>query len=368
MERAFRRQIYRIKEHSKRGITPLLVLAYLTGGFLIGVIVPVVILFFIYSLYSPQLPDPRVLEDYTPALVTRVYSIDHEVLAEFAGEKRIWVPVSDVSPNIINAVLAAEDHRFYSHWGVNTWAILRAFYVNIRTGRRAQGGSTITQQLTRSLFLTREKLITRKIREALTALKMERSYSKEEILELFLNQQYLGKGCYGVEAASRFFFGKRASEVDIKEAATLAGLLQAPSRYINDPEKLTARRNTVLRQMAANEMIDPNTCDSLSAEPLNIKVDEEAAVWKAPYFIEYIRLYIEQKYGDSYLYERGISIYTTLDWKMQQHAESVFVNQIDKLERWQRKIHEEDDPDYTCLLYTSPSPRDLSTSRMPSSA
>ena len=289
MNRPFRHHIRETSEKSTARVTPAKIGAILLGGVFLGIILPVLVLFIVYVLYSPQLPDPRILEDYTPTLVTRVISADSVVLAEFAGEKRIWVSLREISPNIIDAVLAAEDHRFNKHWGVNIWAILRAIYANIKAGRRAQGASTITQQLTRSLFLTREKLITRKIREGLTALKMEKSYSKEEILELFLNQQYLGKGCYGVEAASRFFFNKKASKADIKEAATIAGLLQAPSRYINNPERLLTRRNTVLNQMFDNDMIDRKTLDSLTQEPLGINYNEETASWKAPYFVEYIR-------------------------------------------------------------------------------
>ncbi len=355
MERAFRRQVYRVKEHSKKGITLLRALIVAFSGIAIGIIGPALLLFIIFVLYSPQLPDPRVLEDYTPALVTKVFSVDGELLAEFAGEKRIWISIDRVSPNVLNAIRATEDQRFYDHWGVDSWAILRALIANIGAGRRAQGGSTITQQLTRSLFLTREKLITRKIREALTALKLERSYSKDEIMELFVNQQYLGKGCYGVEAAGRFFFGKNADSLDVREAATIAGLLQAPSRYINNSEKLMGRRNVVLGLMQDNGMITCGELDSLVEEPLYVNVEEEARSWKAPYFVEYIRRYVEYNYGDSYLYERGISVYTTLDWRHQQLADSFFNVKIDKLERWQRKIHKDDDPDYTEMVFDSAS-------------
>ena len=205
------RRIYRGKSEPNGRSTIFKILVYLLGAIFIGALIPSVLLFVVYMLYSPQLPDPRVLEDYTPALVTKIYSIDGEVLAEFAGEKRIWVPITEISDNIINATLSAEDKRFYDHWGVNIVAISRAIIIDIQRGSRAHGASTITQQLTRELFLTKEKLFTRKIREALTSLKIENQYSKSEIFELFLNQQYLGKGCYGVEAASRFFFGKHAS-------------------------------------------------------------------------------------------------------------------------------------------------------------
>ena len=330
-------------------------IAALAGGLFIGILAPALILFVTYVLYSPQLPDPRVLENYTPALVTRVYSADGEILAEFAGEKRIWVPFSEISDNLVTAVMAVEDRRYYHHWGVDIRGILRALYVNIQTGRRAQGASTITQQLTRSLFLTREKLIIRKIREALTALKIERLYSKNEILELFLNQYYLGKGCYGVEAASRFYFGKPASEVDIREAATIASLLQAPSRYINNEDMLLRRRNVVLNLMADQGTISRDRCDSLTAEPLLVNTSQESESWKAPHFVEYIRRAIEREYGESYLYERGITIYSTLNWEWQQFADSVFNRKIDALEKWQRKLHHDDDPIYTEMIYDSAS-------------
>jgi len=328
-------------------------LFWLVSGLIVGVVVPSLILFVVYTLYYPQLPDPRVLEDHQPALVTRVYSADGVVLAEFAGEKRIWTPVSEVSDNIIHAILSAEDKRFFEHWGINIGAIVRALYVDLRTGRRAQGASTITQQLTRELFLTREKLVTRKIREALTALKIERMYSKTEILELFLNQQYLGKGCYGVEAASNYFFGKSSSEVNELEAATIAGLLQAPSRYTNNLELFINRRNTVLALMESNQYIDKPTLDSLSATELGIDFEQEAVSWKAPYFVENIRRYIEREYGESYLYERGITIYSTLDWELQQIAEEAFETKLAQLERWQRNIHHDDDPVYTHMVFDS---------------
>ena len=345
------RRIYRGKSEPKSRSTIFKILVYLLGAIFIGALAPSILLFVVYMLYSPQLPDPRVLEDYTPALVTKIYSIDGEVLAEFAGEKRIWVSISEISENIINATISAEDKLFYDHWGVNIIAISRAILIDIQRGSRAQGASTITQQLTRELFLTKEKLFTRKIREALTSLKIENQYSKSEILELFLNQQYLGKGCYGVEAASRFFFGKHASEVDIREAATIAGLLQAPSRYTNNPEQLVKRRNIVLSLMHSNDFIDKGTLDSLSAEDLGIDFEREAVSWKAPYFVEYIRKYIERQFGERYLYERGITIYSTLDWDMQQLADSVFEKKIDALERWQRKIHFDDDPIYTEMVF-----------------
>ncbi len=345
--------MYRIREESGKGFVLSKALIALASGLLIGIIGPALILFVVYVLYSPQLPDPRVLEDYTPALVTRVYSVDNELLAEFAGEKRIWVGIHEISPNLVNAVMATEDERFHRHWGVDSWGILRSIIANFRSGRRAQGGSTITQQLTRSLFLTREKIFKRKIREGLTALKLERDYSKDEILELFLNQQYLGKGCYGVEAASRFFFGKHADSVDVREAATIAGLLQAPSRYINNHETLRGRRNVVLGRMLSTGAIGKAEYDSLCAESLYVNYEEETATWKAPYFVEHVRRYIERKYGDSYLYERGITIYTTLDWRHQQIADSFFVQEIAKLERWQRKIHKNDDPIYTEMVYDS---------------
>lgn len=353
MNRAFRRQFYKIHEETETGFIFGKALLALGAGLLIGIIGPVLLLFIVYVLYSPQLPDPRVLEDYTPALVTKVISDDGVVLAEFAGEKRIWVNIDEISPNIINAVIATEDERFRNHWGVDSWAILRAIVANIKSGRRAQGGSTVTQQLTRSLFLTREKLIKRKIREALTAIKLERSYCKDEILELFLNQQYLGKGCYGVEAASNFFFGKSADSVNVREAATIAGLLQAPSSYSNNPEMLKRRRNTVLERMLGTEYIDQAQYDSLIDDSLYVNYEEETASWKAPYFVEHVRRYIEQKYGDSYLYERGITIYTTLNWEHQQLADSFFAKKVDALEKWQRNIHEDDDPVYTEMVYDS---------------
>ncbi len=329
-------------------------------GFLCGLIGPGVILFVVYLLYLPQLPDPEVLEEYRPPLVSQMYSADGVLLAEFAGEKRIWVSLDEVSPCFIKALIATEDRRFYSHWGIDPWRILGAMVANIRAGRIVQGGSTITQQLARNLFLSREKVLTRKIKEALTAIRLEKKYSKNEILELYINQNYMGRG-YGVEAASQAFFGKDASELGPEEAAFLVGILRAPAAYIRNPKRALMRRNLVLRLMSETDFLS-DTCvvcaenlDSLQSIPLRFKPRRRGIGWKAPYFVDFVRQRLADEYGDDWLYTQGVTIYTTLNYALQKVAEDTLRGRLRMLQRRIEVTHHKDDPIYTKVVWDSTS-------------
>ncbi|RMF87813.1 MAG: hypothetical protein D6736_12005, partial [Nitrospinota bacterium] len=213
--------------------------------------------FLLYRHYTADLPDITLLKEYQPSLVTKVYTDNDELLAEFYVEKRILVPLSRIPPILQQATIAVEDARFYEHSGLDFRGILRAALSNLQAGEIVQGGSTITQQLTKTLLLSPRRTLERKIREAILALRIEQTLSKEEILELYLNQIYYGHGAYGVEAAANTYFGKHVWELTLPEAAMLAGLPRAPARYSPylAPKRALQRRRHVLRRMVENGFI-----------------------------------------------------------------------------------------------------------------
>lgn len=319
-------------------------------GFLSGLVIPLVGILTATVLYYPHLPDPELLDDYKPPLVSEVYAANGVKIGQFAGQRRIWVSVDDVSPTLINALLAAEDKEFYNHWGVSITGIIRAAYKNIEAGRVVQGASTITQQLAKNLFLTPEVAYSRKVKEALTSVMIERRYSKSEILELYINQNFMGKGCYGMQAASLYYFNRNADSLKIEQAAYLAGLLQSPSAYSNNHERAKRRRDQIIRMMGNENIIPPEIVDSLVDLPLGLEV-EELEAYQAPYFVEHIRRYIQRKYGSEVLYESGLKIYTTLDLEIQGHAEEALEWKLDQLQRWNQRIRHDDDSLYTYLVF-----------------
>ncbi len=313
-----------------------------------GIILPLAGILIATVLYLPQLPDPELLEDYKPPIVSEVYSSNGMKIGQFAGQRRIWVSLDDVSPTLINALLAAEDKDFYDHWGVSLQGILRAIIKNLKAGRIVQGASTITQQLSKNLFLNPEVRYSRKAKEALTSIMIERRYSKSEILELYLNQNFMGKGCYGVQAAAKFYFNRDADSLTVEQSAYLAGLLQSPSAYSNYPKLAKRRRDQIIRLMGKEEIIPPTIVDSLVELPLNIN-STKYGVYKAPHFVEHVRRYIQKKYGNDLLYESGLKIYTTLDYDIQLNAEEALEWKLDRLQRWNERIHHDDDTIYTYL-------------------
>ncbi|MBN1754887.1 PBP1A family penicillin-binding protein [bacterium] len=319
--------------------------------FIAGALVPPFIIWNVFLIFKGDLPSPEELENYTPPLITTIYSDDGEVLEKFAGQQRIWVPLEKMSPYLIDALLASEDQNYYRHWGVDIWGITRAMMENIRARTIVQGGSTITQQLARTLFLSRKQTYMRKVKEALTAIKLERKYSKQEILELYLNQNYMGKGAHGVQAAALSYFGKDIDSLNIEEAALLAGVLKAPYRYspANNPELGLKRRNIVIESMRREGKISREVADSIKQIPIKM-VTSQTVVGKAPYFTEFIRQYLANKYGDQFVYQSGVSVYTTLDWSLQEKADSIFSQRIAILQRWIEKIHHDDDPDFTEMI------------------
>lgn len=273
-------------------------------------------------VYWPDLPSVKALEEYAPSLGTKVYADDDELLTEFQAERRIFVPLREIPGGLRDAVLAVEDHRFYSHFGVDLSGIVRAAYANFRQGRIVQGGSTITQQLAKMLFLTPDRSFQRKVKEALLALELEKRYSKDRLLELYLNQIYLGHGAYGVEAGARTYFGKSLQELTLPQVALLAALPRAPGSYspFERPELAQKRRAVALARMVEEGYITPAQAQQANAAPLGL-VAPERRRGSGQYFLEYLQQSLEAKFGTDLLYKGGLSVYTTLNPVMQRSAE-----------------------------------------------
>jgi penicillin-binding protein 1A len=268
------------------------------------------------------IPSISTLEDYTPSLVTKIYDYKGNLVTELFTERRTLIPLKEIPVDLQNAVLAIEDNSFFNHWGVSTKGIGRAAFNNVIKHRVAQGGSTITQQLAKAIFLTPERTFDRKLKELMLTLQLERDYSKEEILQLYLNQIYFGAGAYGVEAAAKVYFSKHVRDLNLAECAMLGGLPRAPSYYspFNNPKRAKDRRATVLKRMRELKYITPEEEKAASSYPLN---SEKSFIptTVGPYFIEYIRQQLEPKYGNQMIYRGGLSIYTTLDLQAQKAAE-----------------------------------------------
>ena len=273
--------------------------------------------------YSKDLPDYSALQDYEPPVMTRVHAADGELLAEYAKERRLYLPIQAVPKLVINAFISAEDKNFYEHGGLDFSGIARAGWLylqNVGTSRRPQGASTITQQVAKNFLLTNEVSFARKIKEALLALKIERTYSKDKILELYLNEIYLGFGAYGVAAASLLYFDKSVHELTVAEAAYLAALPKAPSSLhpFRQRERAIERRNYVIDRMVENGYVAAQLGDKAKKEPLAITQRTPGShIIAADYFAEDVRREILDKFGEKRLYEGGLSVRTTLDPKMQ---------------------------------------------------
>src|SRR5271154_3715962 len=273
--------------------------------------------------YSKSLPDYSQLQDYEPAVMTRVHASDGSLLAEYAKERRLYLPIQAIPKLVTNAFVAAEDKNFYQHPGVDIQGILRAgmLYVeNYGHGGHPQGASTITQQVAKNFLLTNEVSFDRKIKEALLALRIERTYSKQKILELYLNEIYLGFGAYGVAAASLLYFDKSVNELTIAEAAYLAALPKAPTDLhpFRNRDRAIERRNYVIERLVENGYVSADAGEKAKKEPLTVTQRTTGThIFAADYFAEDVRREILEKYGEKRLYEGGLSVRTTLDPKMQ---------------------------------------------------
>ncbi|MFH0960968.1 MAG: transglycosylase domain-containing protein, partial [Pseudomonadota bacterium] len=268
-----------------------------------------------YLIFSKDLPNIPDLRAYRPKTVSTFYAADGSVIGVFYKEKRFPVPLVSIPPNVTNAFLAAEDARFFSHPGVDFIGISRAVVRNLKSGNFSQGASTITQQVTRNFILTKEKKISRKIREAILSFRLEKSLSKQEILNLYMNEIYLGRGAYGVEAAARTYFGKSANELSVAEAAVIAGLVSNPNKYAppRNLDNALRRREFVLNSMLRNNFISETDFQEAMNEAPIFRENFPNPFSRAPYFTEAVRQKIIEKYGSSRLYNEGLQVWTTMN-------------------------------------------------------
>ena len=320
----------------KRGFGARL-LRWLVGLVAITALGVVLLLVGIYFYLGRDLPKISSLADYRPPAITTVYSDDNRKIAEFYKERRIVIPLEKMPPKLKEAFIAAEDARFYKHKGIDIISIMRAFFKNIEAGSIVQGGSTITQQVTKSFLLTPERSYRRKIKEAILAYRIDKTFSKDEILFLYLNQIYLGHGAYGVEAAAENYFGKSASDLNLAEMAILAGLPQAPSRYspFRQPEKAQQRQIYVLNRMVAEGYIDNVQATDAINTKLDIKPRRNWYIEEVPVYTEHVRRYIENKYGPETLYRGGLKIYTAVNIEMQKAARAEVAKGLQDLDKRQ---------------------------------
>ncbi len=279
-----------------------------------------------------DLPQIRMLENYSPSAVTRIYSADNVLLAELYLEKRDPVSINAVPDVLKTALLTTEDRQFYRHSGIDLKGIARAVISNIRSGRYVEGGSTLTQQLSKTLFLSPEKSLQRKLKEAFLAFQLERRYTKDEILELYLNQIYFGSGAYGVEMAAKRYFGKPATDLGLPESALLAAMPRAPSLFspLVNPELAVSRRNIVLAQMRDTGAITDKAYENAVKTPYSppLAVGEPR---KAPYFVDFVIREMEKAVGASRLYKAGLTIHTTLSYRLQEAAEKALDEGLESL-------------------------------------
>jgi penicillin-binding protein 1A len=282
--------------------------------------------------FSQGLPDYSQLQDYEPAVMTRVHASDGSLLAEYATERRLYLPIQAVPKLVKNAFIAAEDKNFYEHPGVDLYGITRAamsYVQNYGSGRHPQGASTITQQVAKNFLLGNQVTFDRKIKEMLLALKIERAYSKDKILELYLNEIYLGFGAYGVAAASLLYFDKSVHELSIAQAAYLAALPKGPNNYnpFKRHDDAVARRNYVIDRMIEDGFVSSAEGEKAKREPLEVTLrPPDTHVFAAEYFAEDVRRYLLENYGQKKLYEGGLSVRTTLDPKLQILARKTMIN------------------------------------------
>lgn len=306
-------------------------------GFL-GAIAGVVLMSAVIYKYGQSLPDFSQLKDYRPPVVTRVHAGDGRFLAEFAQEKRIFVPIAEIPDLVKNAFISAEDQNFYDHKGVDVTAVARAVVVNLRnrgSGKRQMGASTITQQVAKNFLLGNERSYERKIREAILAYRMEKILPKDRLLELYLNQIFLGGRSYGVAAASLHYFGKPLNELNISEAAFLGALPKAPNNYdpIKKRDAATNRRNWVIDRMLEDGHITTSQAEMAKATPLQALSTQDNDVVNAPYFAEEVRRELKEKFGDEGLYQGGLSVRTSLDPRLQSIAEIALQNGLMAFDR-----------------------------------
>ena len=314
-------------------------LAYLFGIGVVGAVLAAAGVAYGIHYYSQDLPDYTVLSDYEPPVMTRVHASDGALIAEYATERRLFLPIQSMPDVVRAAFLSAEDKNFYRHGGLDFTGIARAVIVNLEnlgTNRRPVGASTITQQVAKNFLLTSDVAIERKIREAILALRIERTFSKDEILELYLNDIYLGLGAYGIAAASLVYFDKSVHELTLAEAAYMAALPKGPNNYhpFRETERAIERRNWVLERMFDNGYITLDQMEAAQAENLSVAPRSTGTFLEASdFFAEEVRRQIAQRYGDDGLYTGGLSVRTTLDPILQSHARRAVRDGLERFDR-----------------------------------
>jgi penicillin-binding protein 1A len=288
-----------------------------------------------YAFYADQLPEVDAI-DAQPEMATLVYSADGELIGEFYLQKRRVVPLERIPEHVRQAFIAAEDRRFWDHPGFDVVGIVRAARKNFSSDERPEGASTITQQLTRMILLSNERTVERKIKELILAVRVDREYSKREILERYLNRAYLGHGAYGVQAAAEIYFGKDVDHLTVAEGAMLAGLVKAPTDYspLINMGRARERQRYVIGRMRDDGYLSDGEAKGALAEPLAI-VDDEVPLnhVAAPYFVEHVRQWAQDRFGTRSVFYGGLRIYTTLDMRMQRSAEAAVKSGLESLDR-----------------------------------
>jgi len=289
-------------------------------------------------VYNSDLPQINSLEDNHPSLVTDVYSDDGQVIGSFALERRIVVTYDEIPQLVKDAIVSVEDQNFYSHWGIDIYGIARAALKDVMAGRVVEGGSTLTQQLSKNLFLTPERRFRRKIQEAMLAIQIERYYKKQEILTMYVNQLFMGHGQYGFAAAADFYFGKPLKDLNIEEAALLAALPRSPINYspISHLDRARTRRDYAIDRMVAEKKITVAQGEEAKSHPIVI-AQKQRPDDLAPYFVEELRRYLEKKYGTSAVHEGGLKVYSTLNVEAQKAANAAVragLRDYDKRHGW----------------------------------
>jgi penicillin-binding protein 1A len=312
-----------------------MLLKYLRFLLIVGIFLGLLGLALFVYLNTRNLPDVRNLEHWKPSQVSQVFASDGSLLTEFFIQRRQYVTIDKIPDHVKNAFIAIEDRTFYENPGIDIWGILRAAFINLTSGRIVAGGSTISQQLIKNLFLTPERSFRRKFKEMILAVKLNQVYPKDKILEMYLNQIYLGHGAYGVESASQVYFGKDVWELDVCEAAVLAGLPKAPSRYdpYKNPEGALQRRNAVLQSMVEEGYIDIYTAKECYEKPITLREKDEEDVNIHDYFTEMVRLWFAERYGIDELYKGGYKIYTTADKDLLRDTHYIVKDHIEILQQ-----------------------------------
>ena len=320
------------------------VIAFFVVAFVLGVVIG--------KLLMKDMPSIRNLENYSPPIMTRVFSDDGREIFRFGEEKRILIDQKSIPSFLAKAIIATEDSRFYRHSGIDFKGIIRAAVHNLRSMDRAQGGSTLTQQLARNLFLKPDKTFKRKIQEAILALQIERSYTKEDILHFYCNQIYMGHGRFGIEAASLFYFGKSADILSPAESAMLTGIIQRPegNSPLRKPSRAEARKNHVIDRMVSDGFLKRDEAEKIKKEKIDIvaSLHEEPNI--APYFVEEVRRSLLAKYGEEVLYREGLDVYTTLNTRFQQYANEAIRKGLEELQ----KRHPRKSPAEAALIAIDP--------------